>query len=189
MNARQRVKNYLAKHGVQNPERIRKALYNGTGGPVPTSIIREILAQVSGPNEPSAPSPNKKPGAGSREHGGQKIKTRSLSEFRSQHDYALKLKRAIADLGEGYVTEHEMKLASSIPSHVWRRYADLPEFQPNKLKLREVTYWAKARVGCFQRQTPFMLTKGLSAMVGGWIMQFSPGEGCSRQTATFFPFY
>jgi len=45
------------------------------------------------------------------------------------------------------------------------------------------------QVGCFQRQTPFMLTKGLAAMVGGWIMEFAPGEGCSRQTATFFPFY
>jgi predicted phosphodiesterase len=45
------------------------------------------------------------------------------------------------------------------------------------------------QVGCFQRQTPFMLTKGLSAMVGGWIMEYAPGKGCSRQTATFFPFY
>ena len=45
------------------------------------------------------------------------------------------------------------------------------------------------QVGCFQRQTPFMLTKGLSAMVGGWIMEFAPGNGCSRQKAEFFPFY
>jgi predicted phosphodiesterase len=45
------------------------------------------------------------------------------------------------------------------------------------------------QVGCFQRQTPFMLTKGLAAMVGGWIMEFAPGDGCSRQKAEFFPFY
>jgi predicted phosphodiesterase len=45
------------------------------------------------------------------------------------------------------------------------------------------------QVGCFQRQTPFMLTKGLAAMVGGWIMEYAPGEGCSRQKAEFFPFY
>jgi hypothetical protein len=80
------------------------------------------------------------PGAGS------KVKTRSLSEFRGTHDYALKLKRTIAGLGEGYLTEHEMKAASGVPNHVWRRYADLPEFQQNKLKLRDVTYWARARV-------------------------------------------
>jgi hypothetical protein len=45
------------------------------------------------------------------------------------------------------------------------------------------------QVGCFQRQTPFMMTKGLSAMVGGWIMEYAPGKACSRQRAEFFPFY
>lgn len=140
MDARQRVKNYIAKHGVTDVSRIRSGLYNGKGGPVPSSVIREVLAEVSGQPLPTPPSP-KAPGAAHA-----KVKTRTLSEFRSQHDYALKLKRAIADLGEGYLTEHEMKAASAIPNHVWRRYADLPEFQHNKLKLREVTYWAKPRV-------------------------------------------
>ncbi len=123
---------------------MRRALYNGPGGPVPTSVIREVLAEVSGPNQSTPPSPSK---AGSGEQGaGSKVKTRSLSEFRSTHDYALKLKRTISDLGEGYLTEHEMKAASGVPNHVWRRYADLPEFQESKLKLRDVTYWAKPRV-------------------------------------------
>lgn len=144
MDPRQRVKNYIDRNGIANPERIRRALYNGKGGPVPTSVIREVLAQVSGPNKPSAPSP--KLPAPSSTLPASKVKTRTLSEFRSQHDYALKLKRAIADLGEGYLTEHEMKAASGVPNHVWRRYADLPEFQHNKLKLRDVTYWARPRV-------------------------------------------
>lgn len=138
MDARQRVKNYIAKHGTTNAGRIRSGLYNGKGGPVPSSVIREVLAEVSGQPLPTPPSPT--PAAAS------KVKTRTLSEFRSQHDYALKLKRAIADLGEGYLTEHEMKAASGVPNHVWRRYADLPEFQHNKLKLRDVTYWARPRV-------------------------------------------
>jgi hypothetical protein len=139
MDARTRVKNYLERHGFgHKPERIRRALYNGKGGPVPTSVIREVLAEVSGPNKSTPPSPTSAPAA--------KIKTRTLTEFRSHHDYALKLKRTITDLGEGYLTEHEIKIASGIPNHVWRRYADLPEFQENKLKLRDVTYWAKPRV-------------------------------------------
>jgi len=138
MDARSRVKNYIERHGFgHKPERIRRALYNGTGGPVPTSVIREVLAEVSGPQTSTPPSPIKT---------GAAVKTRTLSEFRSTHDYALKLKRAIADLGEGYLTEHEMKAASAVPNHVWRRYADLPEFQESKLKLRDVTYWAKPRV-------------------------------------------
>jgi hypothetical protein len=144
MDPRQRVKNYLDRNGIANPERIRRALYNGKGGPVPTSVIREVLAQVSGPSKPSAPSPTSD--VSLNKTSPSKIKTRTLSEFRSAHDYALKLKRAIADLGAGYVNEHEMKAASGVPNHVWRRYADLPEFQANKLKLRDVTYWAAPRV-------------------------------------------
>ena len=141
MDPRQRVKNYIDRHGATRPERIRRALYNGKGGPVPTSVIREVLAQVSGPSKPSAPSPSARPAAPQG-----KVKTRTLSEFRSAHDYALKLKRAIADLGDGYLNEHEMKAASTVPNHVWRRYADLPDFQANRLKLRDVTYWAKSHV-------------------------------------------
>ena len=144
MDPRQRVKNYIDRNGLATPERIRRALYNGKGGPVPTSVIREVLAQVSGPSKPSAPSPKSAPVAAPSP--ASKVKTRTLSEFRSAHDYALKLKRAIADLGAGYVNEHEMKAASGVPNHVWRRYADLPEFQANKLKLRDVTYWAAPRV-------------------------------------------
>ena len=144
MDPRQRVKNYIDRHGIAKPERIRRALYNGKGGPVPTSVIREVLAQVSGPSKPSAPSPTSD--VSLNKTSPSKIKTRTLSEFRSAHDYALKLKRAIADLGAGYVNEHEMKAASGVPNHVWRRYADLPEFQANKLKLRDVTYWAAPRV-------------------------------------------
>ena len=145
MDPRQRVKNYIDRNGLATPERIRRALYNGKGGPVPTSVIREVLAQVSGPSKPSAPSPTSATDA-HRAPLQSKVKTRTLSEFRSAHDYALKLKRAIADLGGGYVNEHEMKAASGVPNHVWRRYADLPEFQANKLKLRDVTYWAAPRV-------------------------------------------
>jgi len=139
MDPRQRVKAYIDRHGLAKPERIRRALSNGKSGPVRTSVIREVLAEVSGQPLPTPPSPTSACVA-------SKIKTRTLSEFRSQHDYALKLKRAIADLGSGYVNEHEMKAASGIPNHVWRRYADLPEFQNNRLKLRDVTYWAAPRV-------------------------------------------
>lgn len=146
MDARQRVKNYIAKHGTTDAGRIRSGLYNGKGGPVPSSVIREVLAEVSGQPLPTPPSPKSGSPAPSSQLPAPKIKTRTLAEFRSQHDYALKLKRAIADLGAGYVTEHEMKSAAGIPNHVWRRYADLPEFQHNKLKLREVTYWATPRV-------------------------------------------
>jgi hypothetical protein len=103
-------------------------------------VIREVLAQVSGQPIPTAPSPT------TADAPARRTKTRTLADFRAEHDYALKLKRALSDMGEGYVDEHEMKAAAGIPNHVWRRYAELPEFRDNKLKLRDVTYWAKPRV-------------------------------------------
>ena len=145
MDQRTAVKNYIKRHGLGHPvQRIRSALYNAAGGPVPSSVIREVLAEVSGPTKSTPPSPTK--ASIPAPLTASKVKTRTLSEFRSAHDYALKLKRTIGDLGEGYVTEHELKAASGIPNHVWRRYADLPEFQDSKLKLRDVTYWARPRV-------------------------------------------
>jgi len=133
MDPRARVKNYINRHGIAKPERIRRALYNGKGGPVPTAVIREVLAEVSAQPSAAPPSPT------------SPVKRRTLTEFRAQHDYVLKLKKAITDLDDGYVTEHEMKVISGIPHHVWRRYADMPDFQQNRLKLRDVTYWARAQ--------------------------------------------
>lgn len=135
MDDRQRVKDYIKKHGVRSPERIRGALSKQPGGPIRTAVIREVLAGVSGQPLPAQASPS--PAA---------VRTRTLGEFRRQHDYALKLKQAITELRDGYVTEHEMKAAAGVPNHLWRRFADLPEFQENRLKLRDVTYWARKPV-------------------------------------------
>jgi len=69
-----------------------------------------------------------------------------MAQFRAEHDYALKLRRAITALDDGYATEQEMKDAAGVPNHVWRRYAELPEFVENRLKMRDVTYWAPAKI-------------------------------------------
>jgi hypothetical protein len=48
------------------------------------------------------------------------------------------------------------------------------------------------QVGAFQAQTPFMLTKGLAAHVGGWIMQMTPQEEknlCNIVQTEFIRFY
>jgi hypothetical protein len=44
------------------------------------------------------------------------------------------------------------------------------------------------QVGCFQRQTPFMLTKGLSAHMGGWIIDAAKTKGTVDITARFISF-
>jgi hypothetical protein len=136
MDDRQRVKQYIERTGSQSPERIRAGLYNGKGGPVRTTVIREVLAEVSGLDAPTPPSPSK-PG---------KAAARAMAQFRAEHDYALKLRRAITALDDGYATEQEIKDAAGVPNHVWRRYAELPEFVENRLKMRDVTYWAPAKI-------------------------------------------
>jgi hypothetical protein len=138
MDERQRIKQYIERTGARNPERIRAALCNSAGGPVRTAVIREVLAQVSGPIESTGPSrPTAAPAA---------RKARTMAEFRKVHDYALMLKRAVIELGEGYLLEHELQATANIPKHLWRRFAELPDFNENKLKLGGQTYWAPARV-------------------------------------------
>lgn len=44
------------------------------------------------------------------------------------------------------------------------------------------------QVGCFQRQTPFMLTKGLSAHMGGWIVDAAKTKGTVDISARFISF-
>jgi hypothetical protein len=44
------------------------------------------------------------------------------------------------------------------------------------------------QVGCFQRQTPFMLTKGLSAHMGGWIIDAAKNKGTVDIRARFISF-
>jgi 3',5'-cyclic AMP phosphodiesterase CpdA len=44
------------------------------------------------------------------------------------------------------------------------------------------------QVGCFQRQTPFMLTKGLSAHMGGWIIDAAKNKGTVDIKARFISF-
>ncbi|HAM41470.1 MAG TPA: hypothetical protein DCP69_09070 [Candidatus Omnitrophica bacterium] len=48
---------------------------------------------------------------------------------------------------------------------------------------------AGCQVGCLQWQTPFMVRKGLSAHVGGWIIRVTPGEFNHAVSAEFIAFY
>jgi DNA polymerase II small subunit/DNA polymerase delta subunit B len=45
------------------------------------------------------------------------------------------------------------------------------------------------QTGTFQRQTPFMAKGGLSAHVGGWIVEVTKGKGCNTIKAEFVAFY
>lgn len=47
------------------------------------------------------------------------------------------------------------------------------------------------QTGCFQAQTPWMAGKGISAMVGGWIVEITVDDdgNIKKFTSTFFPFY
>jgi len=72
-----------------------------------------------------------------------KPRARSLAEFRKEHDIAQKIRDSIAGMrAETYVTEEELRQLCGVPVQNWRRYADLPEFSGNKLKLDGTMYWA-----------------------------------------------
>jgi hypothetical protein len=52
---------------------------------------------------------------------------------------------------------------------------------------------AGLQAGCLQRQTPFMVRQSISAHVGGWIIEVTPGRGAdqlwNRTRAEFISFY
>jgi hypothetical protein len=66
----------------------------------------------------------------------------SLADFRKAHDIPQKIRNKLPSLRGGYVTEEELRKLCEVPVQNWRRYAELPEFAPNKFKLDGVTYWA-----------------------------------------------
>jgi hypothetical protein len=45
------------------------------------------------------------------------------------------------------------------------------------------------QTGTFERQTPFMARNGLSAHVGGWIVEYCRGKSANRVRAEFISFY
>jgi hypothetical protein len=134
MNNQNRVIAHIKRTGCKDPERIRKFFSKSEQGPVPMSIIKEVL------------------GTGSKEKSHQntpktklRIKKHSLDDFRVENDFGFKIEKAVDELGEGYLTENEFKLVCGVPASYFRRFADLPEFRNNHFKLRDVVYWASEK--------------------------------------------
>lgn len=118
----QRVIAAAQKHGW-SVNKVRKNLSNPPSG----DEVRAILeAHVSFPEYTAAKSDRK-----------------TLAGFRDAHDYAKRIKEAIAEHchGDSYLTEAELRQAADVPGNLWRRYADLPEFEANKLTYRGQVLW------------------------------------------------
>lgn len=71
---------------------------------------------------------------------------KTLSSFRDAHDYAKRIREAIGEHceGETYLVESELRQAADVPGQFWRRYADLPEFDSNKLTYKGQVLWGSA---------------------------------------------
>jgi hypothetical protein len=70
---------------------------------------------------------------------------KTLATFRDAHDYASRISEAIAEhcAGELYLTEAELRQVAEVPSQLWRRYADLPEFEAHRFTYKGITYWGR----------------------------------------------
>ena len=74
-----------------------------------------------------------------------KVKVKTLTDFRSSHDFVGMLKDGIAKyLSDGYVTENELKtlLSEKIPVRFWRETADNDIFEKNKLRYQGKILWS-----------------------------------------------
>lgn len=68
----------------------------------------------------------------------------SLDAFRAQFDLRSNIRAGLARLTPGTIyPDQAFRIACGIGSTAdWRRFADLPEFGPNRLRVRGVWHWA-----------------------------------------------
>jgi len=121
----QRVIAAAQKHGW-SVNKVRKNLSNPPSGDEVRAILEAHEVNVSFPDG-LPPKPAGK----------------TLASFRDAHDYAKRIKEAIAEHcgGDSYLTEAELRQSADVPGNLWRRYADLPEFESNKLTYRGQVLW------------------------------------------------
>lgn len=119
-----RIADAARKHGA-NVRNIR----NNISNPPPREQVEAVLAKL-GLAKPVEAKPQGK----------------TLATFRDAHDYAKRVREAIGVhcRGDEYVTEAELRQVAEVPPNLWRRYADLPEFEANRFNYKGVTYWGRA---------------------------------------------
>lgn len=119
----ERIQIAAQRHGP-NVRKIRQNLHNPPSVDEVGEILRKLgLVQCSD----QKPNPSGK----------------TLAGFRDAHDYAARIREAIGEHceGETYLTESELRQAADVPGQFWRRYADLPEFDANKLNHKGQVLW------------------------------------------------
>jgi len=77
---------------------------------------------------------------------GPKPAGKTLDQFRAQFDVREKIRAGLSRIGAVYMTDTEFREFCGVPLNRWRRYADLEEFLPFRLRLSDVLYWASAEM-------------------------------------------
>jgi hypothetical protein len=135
----ERVKDYIARTGASDAERIRLAMRRKSEGPVPMAVIRAVLAGRPAPEVKV--SVDGKPAKTSPEAGVKKL---TIEDVMRQYHVPTKIKSTISSHLEGrnalYDDDSFRKLCE-VPVQNWRRNADLAEFASNKIKISSVLHW------------------------------------------------
>lgn len=63
-------------------------------------------------------------------------------EFLYRLDYGAQLRRAVSKLKRGYLPEYAFRASLNMPADKFRRAADMPEFEPYKIKIDGKIHWA-----------------------------------------------
>jgi hypothetical protein len=73
----------------------------------------------------------------------QAPKKRSISSFIAEHDIAHKIRQGLKKLGrDGYMLDNEFREFCGVHVNQWRRYAELDEFSPSRMKHCGQQHWA-----------------------------------------------
>ena len=136
---KQAIIDYAKRTGISDPGQIQHNLHHrlriGRG---------DIRAALNGHTEPAKTTTTVTP----------VNKRRTLSAFKREHDYAGKIAAAVKRhlAGETYMTEAEFRAVSGVPPQHFRRYAELPQFDDNRIKVDGVVNWGSVETVAAMRE-------------------------------------
>lgn len=125
---------YLRSHPDKTDRQVRCAHWRHRVTTYDVQEARRKLTEGRPPDSHSnaVPAPTPKP------------RSRVLEQFRQEHDIAYKIRLGIARLKEDeYMTDGEFREHCGVHVNQWRRYAEMEEFRPNRLKHAGQWFWGR----------------------------------------------
>lgn len=122
---KERIRAKLQREPKASNEKIRRCVKGSNA-----ALIAEVRGE--GGNKTVA-SPEQK-----------KVIGKTLDQFKKEFDVRVKIRDGLKRIGaKNYLSDTEFREFCGVHISVWRRYAELDEFKPNRVRIQGTLYWAR----------------------------------------------